>query len=147
MRIIKFRAKSVDTNEWVYGFYYIFPTAETFIQTFIGYNHRDEPYFRSIPVIHETVGQFTGFVDRPESTVYNELYEHDYVSYYDNSGQYQKGEILFVDGKWKVRCFDGDDEGNQDIELSEGVKRYIGNRFDGIRRDLDDRPRTSHQNA
>ena len=69
MREIKFRAKSIENDNWVYGYYVgevdMFPPS---IITEDG---------KSIPVIKETIGQYTGFDDKNGQ----EIYEDDIIRY------------------------------------------------------------------
>lgn len=55
MREILFRGKRLDNNEWFYGCYQEYPNNEICIQ-----NEYRDYYF----VVSETVGQFTGMLDK-----------------------------------------------------------------------------------
>ena len=55
---ILFRGKRLDNDEWVYGV----PVSDSSKTCIISMNDSDE--LKSVQVIPETVGQFTGFYDR-----------------------------------------------------------------------------------
>ena len=67
---ILFRGKRIDTGEWVYGFYGHKPNGNEVEEHFIMewcFNAASDSiytYFRDVPVIPETVGQYTGHDDK-----------------------------------------------------------------------------------
>ena len=69
MREILFRGKRIDTGEWVYGFYGHKPNGngveEHFIMEWFLHTTSDSiyTYFQDVPVIPETIGQYTGYKD------------------------------------------------------------------------------------
>ena len=65
MRTIKFRGQRVDTKEWVYG------TTLHHNGRYILDDHYENEYDKWIGVIPETVGQFTGELDRNKKEVYD----------------------------------------------------------------------------
>lgn len=93
MREIKFRGKRLDNGEWVYGdlfrmngFPYIYP------------GHYE--------VIPDTVGQFTGLLDKNGK----EIYEGDIVANdFGNTNIVNMTVEWCTDGYWALHEIDGDD--------------------------------------
>jgi uncharacterized phage protein (TIGR01671 family) len=66
MRVIKFRGKRVDNGEWVYGSLLDYRNGSAWILTAGG-----APITRAFnEVLPETVGQFTGLVDKDGTDIY-----------------------------------------------------------------------------
>lgn len=63
MREILFRGKDVDTNEWVFGGYGLYPHTRFPAKPTI-YKVEERAVWRPVEVIPETVGQFTGLKDK-----------------------------------------------------------------------------------
>lgn len=89
-REIKFRAQVIGTKEWVYGFYF---SHQGVSSIFI-------PEKGSFTVIPETVGQFTGMLDKNGV----EIYEGDLV----NSNYFRHGIVEFWDFGWYFKNIDDD---------------------------------------
>lgn len=86
VRKIKFRGKDIDTGEWRYGYLSFFYTAGRDKNGFILtdkaqiYSPEDGCCY---DVLAETVGQFTGLLDKEKQ----EIYEHDIINV---NGKYPK---------------------------------------------------------
>jgi uncharacterized phage protein (TIGR01671 family) len=86
MREIKFRGKRIDNGQWVYG-YYLVAAGMPFISVF----GKREP----IPVIPDTVGQYTGLKDKKGK----EIYEGDIIEL-ERSGYIWRFVITFENEKY-----------------------------------------------
>lgn len=85
-RTIKFRGKRIDNGQWVYGDLVQCDHDILILPINTGWTHHK--------VIPETVGQFTGLLDKKGK----EIYEGDIVvSKYSNPG-----EVVFSDGQFCV---------------------------------------------
>lgn len=94
MRVIKFRAKRTDNNQWIIGNYIkIGEIAHGIKETFHSNTHT---------VIPETIGQFTGLNDENDTPIY----EGDIVRYtmpdYEGEPVEYTEEVRFADGGFYV---------------------------------------------
>jgi len=132
MQIIKHKAKRKDNKEWVEGFLF-FKIYEFVIQQFepISPSFQDPAgnpdNYEIYKIIPETICQFTTQQDKNKK----DLYQNDICKYKDDSGTERIGIIKWCDYKWILEAIDGDDEGNQDIDLHPDYEiEKIGNIHD-----------------
>lgn len=108
MNKIKFRGKSRETNDWVYG-QLLYLGNQPFI---VGEIVEATSEYINLewwqPVHHYSVGRFTGF----RNLVGDEIYEDDLISFpldiYDEDLELvekstEVGEVIFESGQWYIR--------------------------------------------
>ena len=116
-REIEFRGKTLETGEWVYGYYGIKGEStdlvtHCIIQSTLNANGSNYFYFSDIDVIADTVGQYTGLKDKNgiEKIFEGDIMEFDagYCgdNYYPKNidiVEYDQGDFYahcFLDGMW-----------------------------------------------
>ena len=95
-RIIKFRGKRVSNNQWVYG---------DLVQRSITYISTKEKSFYEYEIDQDTVGQFTGLVDKNGK----EIFEGDIVSFYpDEYWKQYRSVVVYKEERcrFELKCGD-----------------------------------------
>jgi len=123
MREILFRGKRKDNGEWVEGFYFKGFTGIPYIMTLHDHILGVTKYFE---VISETVGQYTGLMDKNGV----EVYEGDLLSYDCGDNDIEPCEVRFLNGRFVTqRVVSGtiDDVPYQTIKLAKVISNVFDN--------------------
>lgn len=122
MRTIKFRAKELDTCNWVYGELHLHSTKP---------HIHDE--FKTKYIDTSTVGQFTGIHDRNGK----EIYEGDFIRSFDSQGEpiihaieYENNDAQFIVVLAGYTKYDFGCGGITQKWINEFEKEVIGNIHD-----------------
>lgn len=128
MRIIKFRGKIKVTGKWIYGdIMHLY--GDALIQTDISDNEKRGTI--GWDVFPESIGQFTGIVDRNGV----EIYEGDIIQTYDSSGNPILHEVYYLESEarfaTKLIGYENLNEGSLTQKwINELDFEVIGNIFD-----------------
>lgn len=138
MREILFRGKRCSTNEWIEGYYCIYPNLfNGVLQSHIFIPSHDAETGKGscmiYSVIPETVGQYTG-VDDTNGT---KIFEGDIVqyTYATNSDLTHIGCVVYGSGEFYIEdTTSGEDAFMSSLTDDDYTYKVIGNIYDDVRR-------------
>jgi len=100
MREIKFRAKRIDNEEWVYGVPLYYGDGVFISNGKLESNNGKDWRIKAIEVDPQTLGEFTGLPDKQSKGIF----EGDIVKFYDNDLKKIRREKVFFE-KGEFICF------------------------------------------
>ena len=103
MREIKCRGKRVDTGEWVTGYYVCVGEKYHYIYTGKLDLCKDHPCLEGFQVDPETVGQFTGYIDKTGKEIYEDdviKVENYLICEYEDADLIDV--VIFCEGQWYI---------------------------------------------